>query len=148
MRYLLQNLMDHELEARKAYIYSTLSLWTIPYDSSDGFVTLQSIPTNALDTLFIVGHNYAVTEYLSTHEIQESCIVIISCYKNLFINKTLLHSKRIYISRQNSQKESGLYNGHEYGFMFNPTESELMLYNNRNSLNFSKRLEAAFQRIK
>ena len=68
MRYLLQNLMDHELEARKAYIYSTLSLWTIPYDSSDGFVTLQSIPTNALDTLFIVGHNYAVTEYLSTHE--------------------------------------------------------------------------------
>ena len=61
MRYLLQNLMDHELEARKAYIYSTLSLWAIPNDSSDGFVTLQSIPTNALDTILIGGQDFAVT---------------------------------------------------------------------------------------
>lgn len=148
MRYLLQNEFCQELFVRKAYIFRTLSLWTAPPIVQGNFITLGSIPNHALDLLFIVGHNYMVSKYLSTQNIQESTIIIISCRKDLLIPEFLIKNKTLYISKQNKNGESLLLKGSAFKFPFDPTESELMFFNNRNIPDIPIRLKQAFQRIK
>lgn len=147
MQYLLQSDFAEELSARKAYLFRTLSLWTTSPKIQDQFLALTSIPTNALDILFIVGHNFAISQYLSSKGIQESTIVIISCRRNLFIPKDLSQNKTLYISKQSQGGASLLLKGSEFKFPFDPTESELMFYNNRNIPDISMRLKQAFHRI-
>lgn len=147
MRYLLQDCFSNELLARKAYISDTLSLWTIPFPSLDGFTTLKSLPENALDILFIMGHDQSISLYLTNHEIPERQIVAITCRKSLGVSELKLPEKALYLPKQDAFKLARLFQGNQFGFSFDLTESEILFYNSRKNQNINERLESAFYRI-
>ena len=147
MQYLLQNCFSEDLPARRAYIYDTLSLWTVQHPPLDGFVLLKSMPENALDILFIVGHDHRIFSYLTNHKISERQIVSITCLNNFDVSKLKLLGKKLYLPKQDKQKSAPLLIGKEFEFDFDLTESEILFYNNRQNPNITERLESAFDKI-
>ncbi|OUN26523.1 hypothetical protein [Blautia sp. An81] len=147
MRYLLQNCFSNELTARQQYIEKSIHLWCFPQTSIAGFEQLVSIPSTSLDVFFIVGHNIAVSLYLRSNNISEKTIVAITCGGTIDFSWCKSLNKDIYFPKQNSYGYANLLKGNMFGFKFDLTESEILLYNTRKNPNFYDRLDTCFTKI-
>lgn len=149
MRYLLQENFQTEGSSRKNYLYKVFKLWFIPTEEKNGFIIYTSIPASCYsDLLFIVGHNYPVRDYLLNNNIAENTIVAITCDGGCNFKKIKMFNKNIYIPFQNQRNLVDLLSGTEFGFDFDLTESELLLYNAPKSLPIKERIGRTFQPLK
>lgn len=146
MRYLLSRNLKNELVARKNFIYEVFHLWMIPYNCDSKFIHLVSIPESHTDLCFIIGHNYEVERLLEEETIPEEIVVIITCNKGLHLDKMCL-TKRLYLVHQDLDDFVYRYSGHEYGFDFNLTKSEIILYNCPKNLPIEEKINNGFTRI-
>lgn len=146
MRYLLQTSLQSEITYRKEYLYKVFKLWFLPATQKDGFITFTSIPPSSYsDLLFIVGHNFLVKNYLLKNNVTEKLIVAITCDGGCNFKHLKLPGKIIYLPFQNQHNLVDLLSGSEFGFDFDLTESELLLYNAPTHLPIGERIAETFQ---
>lgn len=130
---LFQDIKSDELIARMRYIYDVFKLYTFVDNrkSSDGIIVLNSFPTTSLDLIFIVGHDKQVDAYLQKYSknISEKYIVIISCCTYEFKSIKHLSNHRVFIPKNG--KEVKRFDGNNYGFGFDITDEEILLYRKR-----------------
>jgi hypothetical protein len=109
------------------------------------FRVLRSFPFTTFPNVCIIfGHNHEVLSLLKKTPFLEQEIYIISCdVKDP--RGFRLPKKNTYISIQ-TNGQTRLYVGEEYGFDFDITESELILYNNRNRP-LQDALQRAFSKV-
>ena len=149
MRYLLQKNFQSEVPERKKYLYKIFKLWFLPTEEVDNFIVYSSIPSSCYpDILFIVGHNYSVRDYLLKNNVTESTIVAITCDGGCNFKKINMPGKTLYLPFQNQHNLVDLLSGPEFGFNFDITESELLLYNSPNCLPIEERIAETFQPLK
>lgn len=145
MRYLIQPCFIKELSARKKYLYASLKLWFFKAATTDNSVCLKSFPDTCYkDWMVIVGHNYYVREYLTSHNITESNIVAITCDGGCNFKQMRIPGKKLFIPIQNSENLVEILSGSEFGFDFDLTESELLFYNSPQTWSIDKRIEMSF----
>ena len=147
MQLILQKCLSEELIARQKFFYETFHLWMIISSNNDSYIQLSSIPTNCLDFLFIVGHNVFVNNFLQYNKIKEERIVAITCDGAIHLSSLKLPGKIIYLSHQNEANHADLLKGELYSFDFDPTESELLLYNTNKTVDPVQRLEMSFCKL-
>lgn len=126
-----------------------MNLWTLVKECSNGFLELTSIPSNCLDILFIIGHNYTVFCYLKENIdlIKEKTIVAITCDGNMDFASLKCSEKNLFICHQNIDNCAEILDGSQYDFGFNPTESELLFYNSKFVPDISTRLKGSFTQL-
>ena len=130
MRYFLGDENLTEINARKHFIEKITGFWFVPNGAIDGFVILESFPFGSLkDICVIYGHNFKVDKLLSSYskDVYESNVFIFSCKKK-DKKDYYMKGKNIYLIPQ-TDDEAPLLNGACYGFSFNPTETEVNLFN-------------------
>lgn len=136
MKYLItkSNVSNAEIEERMKYIYDLFHIYTLvdTVNSNKDITILITIPENAVDLFMIVGHDERTDEYLRANykSIKEKNIVIIACNTSRFSSLGLLKNKNVFVP-----KNGGIinfYDGINYGFNFNITDEEVILYRNRN----------------
>lgn len=129
MRYLLAENQAHEISSRCEYLYDIFGLYFIPQNKINGFIPLVPIGTAEPSILFIIGHQNQVMRFLKLNikQINEETLVIVTCMASTF-KPFQKFNKRMYFSTSNKNL-SYRYNGHDYGFDFDLTESELDFYN-------------------
>ncbi len=149
MRYLISASFASTVSARQDYIFDSMHLWTKRRQAENGFITLESIPTCSLDVLFILGHNFEVEYYLANYlaSIYEANIVIITCSACIKLYSVKKSQKNVYITHQKDNNSAELLLGTKFEFSFDPTESELIFYNNIHLGNIIDRLNNAFTKI-
>ena len=148
MRYLIQASFKSEVPGRKKYLYKIFKLWFLPTEEKNGFITFTSIPASCYpNILFIVGHNYNVYDYLVRNTVAETTIVAITCVGSYFYKELNISDKAIYVPFQNQYNLVDLLSGQEFGFDFNLTESEILLYNSPNNLSIEERLAKTFRSL-
>jgi hypothetical protein len=105
MRYLISKSNADEWQSRKQYIFEAMNLWTSTKECSDGFLEFTSIPSNCLDILFIVGHNYTVYNYINKNItlIKEKNIVAITCDGGMDFSSLDTSGKCLFICHQTMQ---------------------------------------------
>ena len=151
MRYLIaeSNIDAEELSARIKYIYSTFHIYILKdnSNSTNEITVLNSIPLKELSLFFIVGHDKRTDEYLKKNykDIYEKYIVIISCNTKYFKSLKLLNNHKVFLSQ--NKKIIKQYDGKLYGFKFNMTDDELLLYRNRRN-KLEVMLDKTLERIK
>lgn len=143
MRYVVLNkkMDEKEKKSRKNYIEKVTNLYFIPFEF-DGGIEYISIPYSINDCLFIVGHNKDVNYYLLKSYIQESNIVIVSCYFS--INAELKNSKSIFVSYDN-EGLTNYYDGKDWNLQFLISKPELKLINSSGL--FIDRVKKYFRRV-
>lgn len=135
MKYVVlkRNVESTEITERMKYIYDTFRIYTIidNVNSSKDITVLKSIPDFSIDLLMIIGHDRSTNEYLKTHykNIKEKNVVIIACNTLSFSSLKLFKDKNIYVPH--NRGIINFYDGENYGFNFNITDEEIMLYRNR-----------------
>ena len=147
MRLILQDCLRSELSARQKYFYETFHLWFVIKSINNHSIQLVSIPTNCTKILFIVGHNTFVKDYLTCTKFEEEKIAAITCDGAIHFSNLKLPNKTIYISHQNDLNYADLLNGALYEFDFDPTESEILLYNANKLLSPLQRIEKSFHKL-
>lgn len=147
MRLILQDCLRSELSARQKYFYETFHLWFVIKSINNHSIQLVSIPTNCTKILFIVGHNTFVKDYLTCTKFEEEKIAAITCDGTIHFSNLKLPNKTIYISHQNDHNYADLLNGTLYEFDFDPTESEILLYNANKLLSPLQRIEKSFHKL-
>ncbi len=147
MQVILQECLSKELIARQKFFYETFHLWLIVSSNNDSYVQLSSLPTNCLDILFIVGHNVFVKNFLLYNKIKEERIVAITCDGTVHLSSLRLPGKIIYLPHQNEANYADLLKGELYGFDFDLTESEILLYNTNKYDDIVQRLEVSFCKL-
>jgi hypothetical protein len=136
VRYLIakDNISQEELVERIKYIYEIFHIYTIKdnVQSTDKIIILNSIPKNQLDLFIIVGHDKRTDEYIIKHykEIIEKKVIILACNTLKFLSLKFLKNKDIYIPQNTGI--INVYNGEKYGFKFDVTDEEILLYRYRN----------------
>lgn len=136
MKYLItkSNVSNAEIEARMKYIYDLFHIYTLvdTVNSNKDITILITIPENAVDLFMIVGHDRRTDEYLRANykSIKEKNIVIIACNTSFFSSLKLLKNKNVFTPKNGGIIDS--YDGMNYGFNFNITDEEVILYRNRN----------------
>lgn len=123
-----------EIEARMKYIYDLFHIYTLvdTVNSDKDITILTTIPENAVDLFMIVGHDRRTDEYLRANykNIKEKNIVIIACNTSRFSSLKLLKNKNVFIPKNGGIID--FYDGINYGFNFNITDEEIILYRNKN----------------
>ena len=149
MRYLISKSNTDEWMSRKQYILDALHLWIVSKGDSNGFLEFISIPCNCLDIIFIVGHNNVVYRYIKNNItlIKERSIVAITCDGGMDFSSLKTFGKSLYICHQNTDNYAELFDGSQYDFGFNPTESELLFYNSKSIPDVNKRLRDSFTQL-
>ena len=147
MRYIVQSTFADEIPHRRAYLYDTLHLWfVVAKDECNNYV-LKSIPSTSYDSLVvIVGHNYFVEEYLCNNTFPEQLIVAITCGRGCDFKTVKLLGKNLYLPRLDKDGYAELLQGSTYGFGFDPTESEVLLYNSPKTWGLEERLGSCFKK--
>ena len=136
MKYLItkSNVSNAEIEARMKYIYDLFHIYTLvdTVNSNKDITILTTIPEKAVDLFMIVGHDRRTDEYLRANykSIKEKNIVIIACNTSRFSSLKLLKNKNVFIPKNGGIID--FYDGKNYGFNFNITDEEVILYRNRN----------------
>lgn len=133
MRYLLSHKEANSKIARQQYIYDVCKLFTIEKFNTKEFITLDSIPKNYIDVLFIIGHDKEIEYYLKDNikNIKERNIAIISCNSKR-LKSLSFKDKNVFIPKdKNSIIDT--YDGSKWGFEFNITDTELNLYNDKSN---------------
>lgn len=149
MRYIISKSNTDEWLFRKQYIFEAMNLWTLTKKYSDGVLEFTSIPSNCLDILFIVGHNYTVFNYIKKNIllIKEKNIVAITCDGGMDFSSLKTSDKSLFICHQNIDNYAELLDGSQYHFGFNPTESELLFYNSKSIPDINTRLKGSFTQL-
>lgn len=149
MRYIISKSNTAEWQSRQQYIFDAMHLWTSTKKSPDGFLEFTSIPNNCLDILFIVGHNYTVFNYIKKNisVIKEQNIVAITCDGGMDFSSLKTFGKNLFICHQNIDNYAELFDGSQYDFGFNPTESELLFYNSKSIPDINARLKGCFTQL-
>lgn len=143
MRYLLSDKQVNEIAARQQYLYDIFGLYFIEKNSVDGFVSLEPMASGTPPLLFITGHANQVKHYLVKHnkDLTESTIIITSCFPESFFSLRK-KGRTIYFS-----KTCGNYTflraGKRYGFDFDISDSELYLYNSKET-DFLKKVQDSY----
>ncbi len=137
----LSGLTPKEIKSRTKYLYDTFHLY-FAYCNRNGFYEFVSIPSTINDSIIIYGHNNLVNLYLRDSDIQEKNIYLITCNYDFIIK---FRNKNAFISKLDGNS-TNLYDGKDYGFDFPITESELIMYNNKN-LKFDEQMNLAFERV-
>lgn len=147
MKYFLGKSNKDSLLARQAFLYDVFKLWFIPYDHGD-YLELTSMPTTAIDVCFIIGHISEVNSILVNNTINEDNIVLVTCDFHLSINH--LENKNIFLPLTNAGNRFCHYvNGQDYGFDFNITQSEIVLYNySKYNLSPLEMIEKSFNKLR
>ncbi len=144
MRYIFLNeISKSEKELRQKYLYDTFKLFFIELNGNK-HIEFVSIPSNANDCILIYGHNNKVNNFLNSNTIAENKILLITCNKDLTIPYKI-RKKEIHISKNNSEI-TYCYDGRQYGFDFDVTDSEILLFRYRNS-NFCEQINRSFERM-
>lgn len=136
MRYLIckKDVSNQEINARMKYIYDLFHIYTLvdTVNSDKDITILTTIPENAVDLFMIVGHDRRTDEYLRANykNIKEKNIVIIACNTSRFSSLKLLKNKNVFIPKNGGIID--FYDGINYGFNFNITDEEIILYRNKN----------------
>ena len=149
MRYLLQKSFEHEQLSRKSFLYDSLKLWFFTTsDPDEHFLRFESMPNTCYsDVLMIIGHNYQVKEYLTSHDFTETLVVAITCDGGCNYKKLRLPGKNLFIPYQNNDNLVDLLSGKEFGLDFDVTESELQFYNSPKTWSLEKRIKQSFLSI-
>lgn len=131
MRYLLQRCFADQLAPRQQFLSDCWRLHFIKsLDKADSaFLELRSIPPNALDICMIHGHNKTVREYLLKAQIPEKILVIVTCEHGIGLEGIAPSDKTIFLAKQPKNGFARFLKGPMYNMPFDPTESELRLYN-------------------
>ena len=149
MKYIIakSNISNTEIKGRMEYIYDLFHIYTLidSVNSNKDITILTTIPENAIDLFMIVGHDKRSDEYIRTNykKIKERNIVIIACNTSRFSSLKMLKNKNIF-----TPKNVGIikfYDGINYGFDFDITDEEVILYRNRNE-KMEKMLRNTFKR--
>ncbi len=136
MKYIVtkRDVSNAEIEARMKYIYDLFHIYTLvdTVNSDKDITILTTIPENAVDLFMIVGHDRRTDEYLRANykNIKEKNIVIIACNTSRFSSLKLLKNKNVFIPKNGGIID--FYDGINYGFNFNITDEEIILYRNKN----------------
>ena len=144
MRYLLHDAQREELAARQAYLYDIFHMYFLPGKPEGRYIPLYPVCQSSPDVLFITGHTNQVHQYLSEHvgTIQESAVVITSCFGNSF--RAFASKKEVYVPSLN-QNFCNLRDGAPYGFGFVISDAELDFYNAKGSI--MERICSAYARL-
>jgi len=141
------NISKEELSERIKYIYDVFHIYTFvdSASSTKDIVILKSMPINKIDLLIIVGHDCSTDEYLikNYNKLSEKNIVIIACNTKKFKSFKFLTDYNVFVPKNGEILEK--HNGELYGFKFNITDEEIMLYRKRN-LNLEDMLNSVFER--
>ena len=145
MRYIVQSTFADEVPYRRAYLYDALQLWfMVTKDECNNYV-LKSIPSTSYDSLvIIVGDNYFVKEFLCNNTISEKLIVAITCDRGCNFRKVKLSGKNLYLPHLDKDGYAELLKGSNYEFGFDPTESEVLLYNAPKTWSLEERITYCF----
>lgn len=149
MKYLItkSNISSKEIKARMEYIYDLFHIYTLidTVNSNKDITILITIPENAVDLFMIIGHDRRTDEYLRNNykRIKENNIVVIACNTLRFSSLKLLKNKNVFIPKNG--KLIDFYDGTNYGFDFDITDEEIILYRNRNE-KFENMLNNTFER--
>lgn len=136
MKYIItkSNVSNAEVKARMEYIYDLFHIYTLvdTVNSNKDITILKTIPENAIDLFMIIGHDSKTDEYIRVNykKIKENNIVIIACNTARFSSLKLLKDKNIFIPKNDGIID--FYSGANYGFDFNITDEEVILYRNKN----------------
>ena len=136
MKYIVtkRDVSNAEIEARMKYIYDLFHIYTLvdTVNSDKDITILTTIPENAVDLFMIVGHDRRTDDYLRANykNIKEKNIVIIACNTSRFSSLKLLKNKNVFIPKNGGIID--FYDGINYGFNFNITDEEIILYRNKN----------------
>lgn len=151
MRYIIckNDISSREVSARMEYIYGLFHIYTLKdnINSCENTIVLKSIPNNQPDILMLVGHDPITNNYIiqNIDSISEKNIIIISCNTKKIRQLSNIKNKNIYVP--NNPSKINYYNGKEFGFQFDITDEEIMLYRNKNE-NLDNMLKNTFERIK
>lgn len=122
---------NEDISGRKNYIYNTFPeiyrIETIDYEDR---IELECYSLSKLNIIVLIGHNKSVNKFIFSNSSNIVCdtLIIISCYmKNMDLHR-LKKVKRIFGSKTTND-ETQKIKGQDFGFNFNITDSELMLYN-------------------
>lgn len=149
MRYIItkSNVSNKEIKARMEYIYDLFHIYTLKdnINSTKDIIVLKTIPESAIDLYMIVGHDRRTDEYIRVNykKIKENNIVVIACNTSKFSSLKLLKNKNIFLPKSGGIID--FYDGTNYGFDFNITDEEIILYRNRNE-KIEKMLNSTFER--
>lgn len=146
MRYFIQKKFISELIPRKDFLYDTLSIWTFACEYDSNFIVLKSMPLDAIDACFLLGHNFIIKDFIKSNDIYEKEIVAITCDGGANFSNFKLKNKNLYLPHQDSKNLAPLLKGTLYGFDFDLTESEILFYNSSKSLPLSLRLKSCFSK--
>ena len=149
MRYLLDKRMEKELNFRRKYIYDIFHVSTKIINHKQ-FIELVGIPEDIIDVCFIVGHNNFVQRILQQKKFKEKNLVAITCQARIKIMDFYLPNHNLLIAKLDECDPKGyvnLYDGKEFGFDFDPTESEILLYHSNSSCSIEERLEECFIKV-
>lgn len=136
MKYIItkNNVSSTEIKARIEYIYDLFHIYALKdnINSTKDRTILKTIPEDAIDLLMIIGHDRKTDDYIRTNykKIKENNIVIIACNTSKFFSLNLLKNKNIFLPKNGGIID--FYDGKNYGFNFNITNEEIILYRNRN----------------
>lgn len=131
MRYFLRKKQRGELSLRCQYLYDVFKLWFIQTSEIGDFDVLESFPFVNDDIALIYGHNYEVVFLFKKYstKLKEKNIAIISCETDV-PKGYFLKNKRVFLAPQREGRAKLLV-GEDYGFEFDITDAELLLYNCR-----------------
>ena len=148
MKYILakSNVSQEEIKERMEYIYDIFHIYTLKDNtfSNENITVLKSIPENCIDLLMIIGHDRSTDKFLidNYRKIKESNIAIIACNTCKFLSLQYLKGKQVYLPQKGGI--ISCYDGRYYGFPFDVTDEEILLYRNRNE-NLDEMLKKAFK---
>lgn len=135
----------NEIDARKKFVTDVFKVNLVVYKEDEKFVLYKSFPFGTVDILYIVGHNKNVADYIQNHTIEEKTIVIVACDLGC-MEKYKIPNKTVFLSYRDEYGLTRCRCGENYGFDFDPTVSELKLFN-CNSRDIYERVSRSFDRI-
>lgn len=142
----IQSDLREEIVARKKYIFDVFGVYSIETCERSNFIKLISIPENfENDLIFFVGHHNAINNFLNLdlNIISNKSIVLITCKANDNYISLSRCANQIYLARQ-KDNYAVILDKDDYGFDFDPVESEVIMYNLKNKYPIYQILNKAF----
>lgn len=146
MTYILQLSFEPELAVRKEYLLHTYHLYFVEVNRTSSFIELRSFPFRDDNIVMLYGHCPWLLRYFAAYgaELKAKTKIINSCYPNIAVR--LLKQKHIYFSKVNSVGEACCYDGSNFGFSFDITDSELDAFNSAH-LPLMEQINFAYERV-
>ncbi len=149
MTYLIlkNKVSKEEVKARIQYIWEVFHIFAyIDYSKSmKNGIVLKTIPESALDLFVIVGHSPDTNIFINNKisMIKEKNVVVISCNTKTMENLSKIYKKNMYLP--SSCYEVDIYHGENFGFDFEITKEEILMYRNKDKA-YKEMLDDCYER--